>query len=54
MVLTAGQRTSFFSNADQLGIPADTLVQMRQDGINSEQDLVEFDEAAIKQIAENL
>ena len=43
MVLTAGQRTTFFTNEAQLGIPAETLVQMAQDGITSEKDLVVFD-----------
>ena len=54
MVLTAAQRTTFFQDDAQLGIPAETLAQMAQDGIVTESDLVDFDETSIKQIAENL
>jgi len=54
MVLTAAQRTAFFENPDQLGIPHDTFLHLVNDGIENENDLVDFDEASIKQIAENL
>ena len=54
MVLTNAQRTSFFQGAAQLGIPAATFAQMANDGIETERDLLDFDETSIKQIAENL
>lgn len=54
MVLTAAQRTAFFENADQMGIPHDTFVQMAQEGIDNEDDIADFDEDSIKQMAENL
>ena len=54
MVLTNAQRTSFFQGAAQLGIPAATFAQMANDGIETEIDLLDFDETSIKQIAENL
>ena len=54
MVLTAGQRTTFFTDEAQLGIPAATLAQMAQEGISSEEDLVDFDDTSLKQVAENL
>ena len=54
MVLVVAARLAFFTEETQLGIPAETLAQMAQDGITSEEDLVDFDEASIKQVAENL
>ncbi len=54
MVLTNAQRTAFFQDANQLGIPAATFDQMANEGITSENDLVDFDEESIKQMAENL
>ena len=54
MVLTNAQRTSFFQGAAQLGVPAATFAQMANDGIETERDLLDFDETSSKQIAENL
>ena len=54
MVLTANQRAAFFEDGAQLGIPHATFVQMAQEGIQTEADLVDFDEESIKQMAENL
>ena len=54
MVLTVAQRTAFFENADQLGIPHGTVEQMAIEGIVDESDLTDMDENAVKQMAENL
>ena len=54
MVLTAAQHTAFFEDAAQLGIPHATIVQMRNEGIDNENDLADFDEDSIKQMAESL
>ena len=51
MVLTAAQRTAFFENAAQLGIPNATYVQLANNSIESESDLVDFDKASIKQLS---
>ena len=53
-MLTNAQRTTFFTDPENLGIPAATLAQMANDGIATENDLLDFDEKSIKQIAENL
>ena len=54
MVLTVAQRTAFFENADQLGIPHGTVKQMAMEGIVDESDLTDMDQNAVKQMAENL
>ena len=54
MVFTANQTTAFFTSAAQMGIPARTRTQLEEEGITNVEDLIEFDEAALKQIAENL
>ena len=54
MVFTAAQRTAFFKNNDQMGIPHATVVQLQNEGITHPDDLVDFDTDMIKQIADNL
>lgn len=54
MVLTVAQRTAFFENADQMAIPNATVVQLVVEGINTVDDLSEFDKDTIQQIASNL
>jgi len=54
MPLTAAQTTAFFENADQMGIPNQTVVQIHQEGIDTVDDLVDFDKDTIEQIAANL
>ena len=44
----------FFQDTNQLGIPATTFNQLANKGINNENDLVDFDETSIKQIAKKL
>ena len=53
MPLTNQQTTTFFENADNLGIPHNVRVALREEGIDSVEDLLEFDKAAIEQIASN-
>ena len=54
MVFTAAQRTAFFENNDQMGIPHATVVQLRDEGITHPDNLVDFNKDMIKQIADNL
>jgi hypothetical protein len=54
MVLTAAQMTAFFENAQQIAIPNATVVQLVSEGINTVDDLAEFDKDTINQIASNL
>ena len=54
MVLTAAQTTVFFENADQMAIPNATVLQLVAEGINTVDDLSEFDKDTIQQIASNL
>jgi hypothetical protein len=50
-LLTAAQRTAFFEDAAQLGIPHATVVQLQTEGVNDADDLVDFNKDAIEQIA---
>ena len=54
MVLTAGQATSFFENANQMAIPNRTRVQLQSEGISDPSDLVDFDSDGIDCISNNL
>jgi len=54
MVLTAAQITAFFTDADQMGIPQRTVDQLEQEGIESPDDLVDFDKDTLAMVAENL
>ena len=54
MVLTQNQITTFFENANHLGIPNTTVVQLWEEGIETPTDLREFDETSLKQVVENL
>ena len=53
-VFTAAQRTAFFENNDQMGIPHATVLKLQEEGITRPDDLVDFDKDMIKQIADNL
>ena len=53
-MLTATQITAFFEQPDQMGIPHETVVQLEDEGLLSLDDLTEFDDNAIKEIAANL
>jgi hypothetical protein len=52
--LTAAQTTAFFEDAAQMGIPNATVVQLQEEGIDTVDDLVDFDKSTIEQIAANL
>ena len=52
--LIAAQTTAFFENADQMGIPNETVVQIQQKGIDNVDNLVDFNKDTIEQIAANL
>ena len=54
MVLTAAQTTSFFENADQMGVQHATVVQLALEGIQTVDDLADFDKEALQQLADNL
>ena len=54
MVLTAAQMTAFFKNADQMVVQHATVVQLAQEGIQSIDDLADFDKDALQQLADNL
>ena len=54
MVLTAAQTTSFFENADQMGVEHATVVQLALEGIQTVDDLADFDKEALQQLADNL
>lgn len=53
MVLTAGQVTAFFEEANQMAIPHNTVVYLATEGITTPNDLEEFTEDMIKTIATN-
>ena len=54
MVLTAAQMTAFFENTNQMGIQHATVVELAQEGIQSVDDLANFDKDALKQLADGL
>ena len=54
MVLTQGQTTAFFENAAQMAIPNATVNELANEGIDTVEDLAEFDNDTINQIASNL
>lgn len=54
MVLTAAQVQAFFTDADQMGIPARMVAQLIHEGITTPEDLIDFDKDTIAQVAENL
>ena len=49
MPLTVAQTTAFFENADQMGTPNATVVQIQQEGIATVDDLVDFNKDTIEQ-----
>ena len=54
MVLTAAQTTLFFEDAAQMAIPHATVLQLVTEGIDTVNDLSEFDKDTIQQIANYL
>ena len=54
MVLNTVQMTSFFENADQMGVQHATVIQLALEGIQTVDDLTDFDKEALQQLADNL
>jgi hypothetical protein len=54
MPLTAAQRTLFFEEDAQMGIPNRIVVQLQTEGLNAVKDLAEFDKETIEGMASNL
>ena len=54
MVLTAAQMTLFFENVVQMGVQHATVVQLALEGIQTVDDLADFDKEALQQLADNL
>ena len=54
MVLTAAQMTSFFENADQMGVQHATVVQLGLEGIQMVDNPADFDKEALQKLADNL
>ena len=51
MPLTQQQIQAFFTGADQMAIPAQTVASLQAEGINHPDDLTEFDNDSIKNMA---
>lgn len=54
MVFTAAQQTAFFTQQDQMNIPAPTRLQLVAEGITFVEDLAELTEENLKIISDNL
>jgi hypothetical protein len=54
MPLTAAQRTVFFEEDAQMGIPNRTVIQLQTEGLSGIEDLEQFDKETIEGIASNL
>ena len=54
MVFTAAQTTAFFEDAAQMGIPHETVLQLVLEGIDTVDDLANFDKDSLQQLADNL
>ena len=54
MVLTAAQTANFFQQNAQMAISAPTVAQLANEGIQTVNDLLDFDKDSIKQVANNL
>ena len=54
MVLTAAQTAAFFEQLAQMGTPHETVTQLVNEGVDTVDDLVDFDKATIEQVAANL
>jgi hypothetical protein len=54
MAFTAAQTTAFFEGADQMALTERTRGLLAIEGLETVQDLVEFDDDSFKQLVENL
>ena len=54
MVLTNTQIVVFFKDADNMGLPHDTVIQLQNEGIDNPMEPLDFDKDSLNQVAENL
>jgi hypothetical protein len=54
MVITVAQNVAFFEDNDQMALARATFQRLIHEGIQTIDDLVDFDEESLKQVAENL
>ena len=54
MVLTAAQIQHFFEDVDGMAMAHETIVKITYEGIDNPTDLIDFDKATLKQVAESL
>ena len=54
MVFTAAQTAAFFTGANQMAIPNETVAALVNEGITSVDDLIDFDKDSLLQVAESL
>ena len=54
MILTTGQTTLFFEDAEQMAMPHEAVLQLTHEGLDTVDDLVEFDKVSIQHIASSL
>jgi hypothetical protein len=54
MTFTEAQTTAFFEGADQMALNERTRGRLAIEGLETVQDLVEFDDDSFKQLVENL
>jgi hypothetical protein len=54
MVFTIAQTTAFFEGVDQMGIPAETRLQLANEGIDDVSHLADFHKDTLTQVADNL
>ena len=54
MVFTAAESVAFYMDDDQMAMHADTMTQLSVEGIDEVEDLADFEEESLKQVAENL
>jgi len=53
-MVTAAQTAAFFQDADQMGIPAATVAQLANEGMDTVESLADFDKETLSQLADNL
>ena len=54
MVLSTTETKAFFTETTQMGIPSETVKQMKKEGITEVSDLADFDKDSLQQLADNL
>ena len=54
MILTAGQTTAFFENANQMALPHVSVLQLQNEDVLDVVDLEDFDKDTLSQVADNM